>query len=168
MSMWHAFKGGSDTYSKMIWSIMHYTPNESAQAGAVSQMLLFSFINIHRLSHYFSAKDDLSEYTSLDHFRKLASKRATLFANLIKIVIFSTGEKTSAETFTNTQQARAIMTICAALIRKVNWAASFTLGEPSRYIKRVFSKQFSELKQQTKKGSGCVKTLCWYSSVPHQ
>ena len=84
MSMWNAGKGVSDTVSKFVWLNIHDPPCDTVQGHAISRMLLIVAVIIHRLNHFFTAKDDLMEYPS--HFRNAASHRSTFQETLNSIV----------------------------------------------------------------------------------
>ena len=89
LSQWNAIKGGSDTITKLLWLNMYDPPCNTPQSHAVARMLLLGNVIVHRLSHFFTAKMDLSSsYPSLKHFRKAASSRSTFHDTLLQIVNF--------------------------------------------------------------------------------
>jgi hypothetical protein len=85
ISMWNAFKGGSDTLTKLIWNADYDPPTDDIQAHAVARLLLLSVTVIHRLRHMATAKADLNFYRSLRHYRNAANKRASFHKTLLDL-----------------------------------------------------------------------------------
>jgi len=87
VSQWNTIKGGSDTITKLLWLNMYDPPCTTPQSCAIGRMLLLGAVIIHRLNQFFTSKDNLKEsYSSLQHFRKAASKRSSFHETLLQIV----------------------------------------------------------------------------------
>jgi hypothetical protein len=87
LSNWNAVKGGSDTITKLLWTVMNHPPNDHPQSAVVSRILLLAFISIHRLNHIATAKagDAKINYKSLRHFRHASNQRSSLYGTLLAI-----------------------------------------------------------------------------------
>jgi hypothetical protein len=86
---WHygiVLRGGSDTITKLLCHNVYDPPCDTPQSHAIGRMFLLSAVIIHRLHHFFTAKQDLDGYPSLRHFRNAANKRCTFHDTLLLIV----------------------------------------------------------------------------------
>jgi hypothetical protein len=79
-------KGGSDTIPKLLWLNMYDPPCNAPQSHAIAGMILLGCVVVHRLNHFFTAKDNREEYPLLKHFCKVASERSTFHITLLQIV----------------------------------------------------------------------------------
>jgi len=148
MSMWNAEKGVSDTISKFIWMNIHDPPCDTVQGHAISRMFLILAVMIHRLSHFFTSKEDLNEYPSLSHFRNAASHRST-FNETIKSIVL--GVKNSFRPLAIPPPTVATRIEGARTRRgdttttKVEWGALPTWATPKKNLRRFYDKDPSEL-----------------------
>jgi hypothetical protein len=70
ISKWNSIKGGSDTITKFMWLNMYDPPSNTPQSHAIARMLMLGKVVIHRLNHFFTAKENLDlGYPSLKHYR---------------------------------------------------------------------------------------------------
>mmetsp|Transcript_7145 Transcript_7145/g.10465 ORF Transcript_7145/g.10465 Transcript_7145/m.10465 type:complete len:544 (+) Transcript_7145:549-2180(+) len=88
-SVWNAFKGGSDTITKIMDSVPFMVPTVSstkspAQAKVVGRQLLTLFVPLLRLYQIGTAPKDLDEYETLLAWQESASKRCT-FRQILQI-----------------------------------------------------------------------------------
>ncbi len=83
---WNAVKGGSDTGTKLMDDCILRIPKAhlNPETVAMNRLMFLVFVSCHRLSQVFSAKEDLSQYDSLFHYRKAASDRSTYQCTLLK------------------------------------------------------------------------------------
>jgi hypothetical protein len=85
ISSWNAFKGGSDTLTKLIWNADYDPPTNDIQAHAVARLLLLTMTVVHRLRHLATAKADLNFYRSLKHYRNAANQRSSFHKTLLSM-----------------------------------------------------------------------------------
>ena len=85
---WNAVKSGSDTSTKLMDARILFPPHINGETIASSRCILLAFVLIHRLIQTITAKDDLSSYPSLAHYRDAASHRSTYFTTLLTINTF--------------------------------------------------------------------------------
>jgi hypothetical protein len=144
LSQWNAIKGGLDTITKLLWLNMYDPPCNTPQSHAIARMLLLGNVIVHRLSHFFTAKMDLSSsYPSLKHFRKAASSRSTFHDTLLQIVNFlKKKDKTSDSSIIGESPS---LIITGALTRQndtrtktVPWGTLSTGATPQRDVQKWY------------------------------
>lgn len=145
-AFWNVTKHGSDVKTQACQSMSVPLPVDAPGAKAFDRMQMTIFSDIHKGSQMFTAKDDLSEYPTIGHYRNAGSKRMTFRRSMVefsKIFLAIANGNGSDESLGGTtvtpQQVRAIPN--KSLIRRQTEDVLLPRKETGRSPKRKVLKR---------------------------
>jgi hypothetical protein len=141
---WNADKGGSDTISGLLKEVMPSLPVQSAQAGAVAQMIMMGDVAVHRLRHMFSAKPNLAQgYPSLHHYRNANNQRSSFHDMLIdkhNVLLTRLKQNTAVASMPPAQGTTGARPVTrqTASAKSVGWGSEMMGSTPTRNIQKFY------------------------------